>query len=339
MGGRRRIGIDLKHEGRRFDLRAADMIDLARRAEAAGFESVWTNEDIGFDAFAILSAIAQRTERIGLGTAIVNVYSRTAMQLAMAAATLDELSAGRLTLGISAGHHPWNDLGHGVPLERPVARIREYVAFLRAALRGEPFTHDGEFFRGVDTRLAFDPPRPDLPIHVAAVRPKLVALAGEVADGLLVNVVSPEHLGAVVVEGFRAAARAAGRDPDGLDVTSLVTCVVAEDPAAGLRQARAMVAHRLRASTRMVDTQPAHRHEEILAIHARMLAGDRDRAEALVSEELARSLVTFGTAEEIAAGIDRHFAAGATRVVCVAYPRTRAAIERVIATVAPLLDA
>ena len=104
------------------------MVALARRAEEAGFESLWTNEDIGFDSFTVLSAIAQHTSRIHLGTAIVNVYSRSAMQLAMAAATLDELSGGRAILGLSIGHHPWNDLGHGIPIEKPLARIREYVS-------------------------------------------------------------------------------------------------------------------------------------------------------------------------------------------------------------------
>lgn len=124
------VGIDLKHEGRRFAMSGDDMIDLARRAEGAGFESLWTNEDIGFDSFAVLSAISQHTSRIKLGTAIVNVYNRSAMQLAMAAATLDEISHGRAILGLSIGHHPWNDLGHGIPIEKPLARLREYLTFL-----------------------------------------------------------------------------------------------------------------------------------------------------------------------------------------------------------------
>jgi alkanesulfonate monooxygenase SsuD/methylene tetrahydromethanopterin reductase-like flavin-dependent oxidoreductase (luciferase family) len=333
----RRIGIDLKHEGRRFPMSGTDMLALAERAEAAGFESVWTNEDVGFDAFTVLSAMAQRTDRIALGTAIVNVYSRSAMQLAMAAATLDELSQGRFTLGISAGHHPWNDLGHGIPIDRPLSRIREYVAFMRKAFSGEAFTHEGPVFRGVNARLAFDPVRPNLPIHVAAVRPKLVTLAGEIADGLIVNVVSPEYISDVVMEHFRAGARSVGRDPERLHVTSLITCVVTDDEAIGFREARAMVGHRLRASTRMIDTQPAHRHDEIRAVHALMRAGDREAAEATVSVELARSIVTYGGSEEIAAGIDRHFAAGATRVVCVAYPRSREAVDRLCTALAPML--
>ncbi len=197
-----RIGLDLKHEGRRFQLSGRDMIELAVAAEEAGIESAWTNEDIGFDAFAALSAMAQHTSRIRLGTAIVNVYNRSAMQLAMGVATLDELSGGRAILGLSIGHHPWNDLGHGIPLEAPLARLREYVTFIRKTLGGQPFRHDGALFRGVDTQLAFDPVRPGVPIFIAGERSRILQLAGEVADGLLITVESPEYIADFAAERF-----------------------------------------------------------------------------------------------------------------------------------------
>src|SRR5215212_6286914 len=126
-----RIGIDVKQEGREYGLTSRDIIECAALADEAGFESFWTNEDIGYDSTALLSAASQRTRSIRLGTAIANVYTRSAMQLAMGAATLDELSGGRAMLGLSVGHHPWNDLGHGIPLEAPVARLREYVQYIR----------------------------------------------------------------------------------------------------------------------------------------------------------------------------------------------------------------
>ncbi|MFN0069865.1 MAG: LLM class flavin-dependent oxidoreductase, partial [Chloroflexota bacterium] len=141
MGAARVIGIDIKHEGREYGLTSRDFIDCAALAEQAGFESFWTNEDIGYDSLALLSAASQRTQRIRLGTAIVNCYTRSAFQLAMATATLDELANGRAILGISTGHHPWNDLGHGIPIDAPVARLREYVQFMKKALTGDAFTH------------------------------------------------------------------------------------------------------------------------------------------------------------------------------------------------------
>jgi alkanesulfonate monooxygenase SsuD/methylene tetrahydromethanopterin reductase-like flavin-dependent oxidoreductase (luciferase family) len=330
-----RIGLDLKHEGRRFQLTSRDMIELAGRAEAAGFESVWTNEDIGFDSFAVLSAISQHTRRVALGTAIVNVYNRSAMQLAMAAATLDELSGGRAILGLSIGHHPWNDLGHGIPIEAPLARLREYVKFIRKATSGRPFQHDGSIFRGVDTQLAFDLARERIPLFVAGERPRIVALAGELADGLIINVVSPEYIANDAAERFRTSARAAGRDADALELTALVTCVVDNDPAAAVASARVMVAHRLRQSLKMLDTQPAQRHDEIRRVHELMLAGEREHAAEEVSEDLARSLVVAGGRDEVEAGVRRYLDAGCTRVIAVAYPRSREAVERLIAAIQP----
>ena len=142
MNTKHRIGIDFKDEGTGSELSARDVLDLARQAEAAGFESMWLNEDIGRDSIAMLAAISTTTKSIGVGTAIVNVYTRSAFQIAMAAATLDELSQGRARLGLSVGHHPWNDLAHGIPLEAPLARLREYVQFIRKALSGKQFTHE-----------------------------------------------------------------------------------------------------------------------------------------------------------------------------------------------------
>jgi alkanesulfonate monooxygenase SsuD/methylene tetrahydromethanopterin reductase-like flavin-dependent oxidoreductase (luciferase family) len=284
-----RIGIDLKHEGRRFAMSGKDMIELARRAEEAGFESLWTNEDIGFDSLAMLSAISQHTSRIQLGTAIVNVFSRSAMQIAMAAATLDELSGGRAILGLSVGHHPWNDLGHGIPLDKPLARLREYVDFIRKALTGQPFRHEGRIFTGVDSRLAFDPVRPSIPIFVAGERPKIIALAGELADGLIINVVSPEYIAEFAVEQLRSSAATAGRDPGALEVTALVTCCVSDDRDVALSHARAMVAHRLRHSMKMLDTQPVHRHDEIRRIHA-FMQGRRAPAGRVSGQRGARAL-------------------------------------------------
>jgi alkanesulfonate monooxygenase SsuD/methylene tetrahydromethanopterin reductase-like flavin-dependent oxidoreductase (luciferase family) len=147
-----RIGIDLKNDAREHQLSTTDIVDCALLAEDLGYDSVWLNEDIGYDSLALLAALASRTRTLGLGTAIVNVYNRSPMQIAMGAATVDELSGGRLTLGLSVGHHPWNDLGHGIPLEAPLQRIGESVEFVRKALSGLAFTHDGQFFSGVRTR-------------------------------------------------------------------------------------------------------------------------------------------------------------------------------------------
>lgn len=336
-GGGVVIGLDVKHDPG-YGLSGGDIVELAVAAEQAGFESFWTNEDIGYDSIAVLSAASQHARSISLGTAIVNVYNRSAMQLAMGAATLDQLSGGRLILGLSVGHHPWNDLGHGIPMLRPLGRLREYVEFLRKATSGRQFTHEGRVFAGVDTQLHFDPIRPWIPIHVAGERPRIIGLAGEIADGLIINVVSAEYIASFAGEHFRSSAAKAGRDPDALELTALVTCCVSDDLEEAMAFGRGMVAYRLRNSpTKMLETQPEQRHDEIRRVHELIRAGQRDRAMAEMSDGLVASLVVAGTPADVIAGLDRYAAVGCTRVIAVAYPRARHDVERLIAGLAPEL--
>src|SRR5215471_147560 len=126
-----------------------DILACIALADNLGYDGVTLNEDVGHDAFALLSVAAMRTRRVLLGTAITNVYVRTALQVAMGAVTLDDLSDGRAQLGLSVGHHPWNDLYHGVGMDAPLARLREYVAYIRKAVTGEPFEHEGPIYTGI----------------------------------------------------------------------------------------------------------------------------------------------------------------------------------------------
>jgi alkanesulfonate monooxygenase SsuD/methylene tetrahydromethanopterin reductase-like flavin-dependent oxidoreductase (luciferase family) len=332
------IGIDIKHEGREYGLTSLDYMALAEQAERAGFESFWTNEEIGYDSLALMSAASQRTERIKLGTAIVNCYTRSAFQLAMATATLDELSGGRAVLGISTGHTPWNDLGHGIPIEAPVARLREYVQFLKKALTGDPFTHDGRFFPGVDTQLHFEPVRRTVPIHIAAGRPQMTKLAGEVADGIILNVVTANYVRNTVLDRFYSAARDAGRDTDALEVTTLVTCCVSDDRNEALDQARSTFAFRIRRNLGMLDILAPEYHEETRYLHNLIQAGKREQAESEASEELVTQIMNAGSADDVWNGLQKYFDAGCTRVVAVAYPRSRIDIERMINALGPKLS-
>ncbi len=325
------IGIDFKDEGLGSELAAQDVVDLARQAERAGFESVWLNEDIGRDSVAMLAAIATATKSIGIGTAIINVFTRSAFQIAMAAATLDELSGGRMRLGLSIGHHPWNDLAHGLPLEAPLARLREYVQFIRKALSGEKFTHDGRFFSGVNSRLGVKPRRTNLPIFVGATGPRMVALAAEVADGLLTNVVSPDYIANASVPQFRDAARQGRRDPDRLELSAILTCCAAVDRSTGLKHARSAFIQRFRSNPeRVIGTQTAEFRDELNALKILVERGDIGRAQEQVSEALATSFIAAGDGENIRDAIDRYFAAGCTRVIVAPFPRGRESAERLI---------
>jgi alkanesulfonate monooxygenase SsuD/methylene tetrahydromethanopterin reductase-like flavin-dependent oxidoreductase (luciferase family) len=335
MNVKRRIGIDFKDEGTGSELSAQDVLDLARQAEAGGFESMWLNEDIGRDSVAMLAAISTITKSIGIGTAIVNVYSRSAFQIAMAAATLDELSRGRAHLGLSVGHHPWNDRGHGIPLEAPLARLREYVQFIRKALSGERFAHDGRFFSGVNSKLGVCPPRSDLPLFIGATRPRMVGLAGEVADGLLTNVVSPYYIANFSAQQFHEAARKAGRDPSRLELTAIATCCAHDDRATALGYARATFMQRFRSNPeRMIETQRPEYRDELRALKDLLVQGNFQRAQDQVSEPLATSFVAAGNGEEIRRTLDEYFSAGCTRVIVAPYPRGRESAERLIKALA-----
>ena len=331
----RPIGIDFKDEGTASELSVRDVLDLARQAEAAGFETLWLNEDIGRDSIAMLAAISTITKTIGVGTAIVNVYTRSAFQIAMAAATLDELSQRRARLGLSVGHHPWNDLAHGIPLEAPLARLREYVQFIRKALTGERFTHEGRFFSGVDSKLGVSQTRPDLPIYIGATRPRMVALAGEIADGLLTNVVSAYYIANFSAQQFRDAARKAGRDPDRLELTAIATCCAHDDRATALGYARATFMQRFRSNPdRMIETQCPEHRDELLALRKLLERGEVELAQEQVSEPLATSFVPAGNGGDIRRALDDYFTAGCTRVIVAPFPRGKASAERLIRALA-----
>jgi 5,10-methylenetetrahydromethanopterin reductase len=329
------VGIDFKDEGTASVLSAEDVLDLARQAEAAGFESAWLNEDIGRDSFAMLGAIATATRTIGVGTAIVNVYTRSAFQIAMGAATVDELSRGRARLGISVGHHPWNDLAHGIPLEAPLARLREYVHFIRKALTGNRFTHEGRLFTGVDSKLGVNRPRKELPIYIGGTGPRMVALAGEVADGLLTNVVSPYYIANFTAQQFFDGARKAGRDPNALELTAIATCCAHEDRAKALGYARETFMQRFRSNPdRMITTQRPEHRDELVALKDLVSRGEIERAREQISEPLATSFVAAGNRGALQAALHDYFAAGCTRVIVAPYPRGRESAERLIKALA-----
>ncbi|HVC29775.1 MAG TPA: LLM class flavin-dependent oxidoreductase, partial [Steroidobacteraceae bacterium] len=164
-----------------------EVLQKVRIAEELGVESIWTAEAWGRDAFTFLTELALITQRMGVGTSIVNVYSRSAGVLAMTAASIDELSGGRMILGLgSSGANVIEHL-HGVPFEKPLRRLREYVEIINTVIAGQPLSYDGEIFqlkRGFTLR-DFAPPRPHIPIYIAAITPASIRQTGAIADGII----------------------------------------------------------------------------------------------------------------------------------------------------------
>jgi F420-dependent oxidoreductase-like protein len=227
---------------------------LAEEADALGFHSVWTSEAYGSDAISPLAWIGGRTQRIRLGTAIAQMPARSPATTAATAATLDHLSGGRVLLGLGTSGPQVAEGWHGQAWGKPLARTREYVAIVRAILRRqEPLEHHGAHYDipysgadatglGTPLKIIVRPLRPEIPIYLAAIGPRNVALAAEIADGWLPIFFSPERFGDThrpsLEEGF---ARRGGR-PDDWDLAPQVPVALADDLAAARDALRPLLA-------------------------------------------------------------------------------------------------
>jgi F420-dependent oxidoreductase-like protein len=204
----------------------AELVPLVQEAERLGYDSVWAAEAWGTDAVTVLSWLAASTTTIKVGSAIMQIPGRTPANTAMTAATLDLMSGGRFILGLGTSGPQVVEGWHGEPWGKPLGKTREYVEIVRAALRRETVEHEGEHYRipydgpgatglGKPLKLMLRPLRADIPIYLAAIGPKNVALAAEIADGWLPIFVDPERFGdafgtsiAGAPEGFEIAATA-----------------------------------------------------------------------------------------------------------------------------------
>src|SRR2546423_4639340 len=184
-----KLGLNLPYEG---SLAFPEAVELAQRAEALGFESVWMPEAYGTDAVSMLGALAARTERIQLGTGIVNVFSRTPALLAQTAATLDLISAARFILGLGTSGHQVVSGWHGMAFDQPLLCMRETIAIVRQVLRRDRLIFEGEVFRlDKGLKLLARPVRETVPIYLATLTPGGLRLTGELADGWIPTLFSP----------------------------------------------------------------------------------------------------------------------------------------------------
>jgi F420-dependent oxidoreductase-like protein len=215
----------------------ADQLALAREADRLGFAVVWAAEAYGSDAATILAWIAAQTERIDVGAAIFQIPARTPAMTAMTAATLDLLSGGRFRLGVGVSGPQVSEGWHGVRFAKPLARTREYIGILRLALRREVVSYEGEHYTlplpggpGKALKLMLHPIREHIPLYVAAVGPKNLELAGELADGWLAVFFAPEF-GAEHLASLRAGRAKVGKDLTDFDVVPTVPVVFGDDVA------------------------------------------------------------------------------------------------------------
>ncbi len=241
-----KLGVHIGYWG--LGLSAADQLAIVQEAERLGYDSVWAAEAYGSDAATVLGWLAAGTKTIGLGSAIFQMPGRSPAMTAMTAATLDQLSGGRMRLGIGSSGPQVAEGWHGQRFGRQLQRTREYVAVVRMALARERVEFHGETLDlplpdgpGKALKLTIAPVQEQIPIYLAAIGPKNTALAGEIADGWIPTLFSPEHVAesrSLLLEG----ATRAGRSLEGFDIAPTVNVLIADDLQAARQAMRPFIA-------------------------------------------------------------------------------------------------
>jgi 5,10-methylenetetrahydromethanopterin reductase len=315
----------------------AEIVRLAGLAERLGYDSAWVAEGHGGDQFAVLAAIAATTTRIRLGTGISSVFVRSAPTIAMAAATLDALAPGRFILGLGSSHRVQVEGEHGLAYAKPLTRLRETVAIVRDLLRDGKVSHSGETVQIGGFDLWFAPARRAVPIYLSAVFPKMLALAGEIADGVLLTR-STLATAARVREALAAGARRASRDP-GAVVATLLPAAIGDSKGAALAALRPGLAFYAGFFPRYNRMMAEHGFaEEAGAIAAAWAKGDRAAAERAVSDALIDATSIAGTPAECRARIEAYRQSGIDLPILSPYargPGAAAKFEAVIRACAP----
>jgi 5,10-methylenetetrahydromethanopterin reductase len=282
------------------DLSASEVVALARAAEAAGFDQLWVSHDLFLrSAPVLLAAVAGATARLELGIGIANPYTVHPAEIAMTAATLNELSGGRFLLGLSAGAPDFLSWA-GISQERPRTRTAEALRAIRTLLDGgRPVEHPGTG-TGWTPQAHLRMPTTATPIYVGAMSPRMLELAGAEADGALPLLFPPEHL-TVATEHVRAGARAAGRDPATIDIAACFWCSVDDDGDAARRALAEKLAYYGPSFSPYLLERAGIAPEELEPIRTSMAAGDVDGAVAAVDARL----LSLGVAGDAASLVER----------------------------------
>lgn len=285
------------------------MVEAARRAESLGFESVWVAETrFARDGFVPAAAIAARTERILVSTGVVNVYTRNPVILAVSYATLDELSNGRAIFGIGPGS-PLVLEPQGHAFERPLTRLREYVEVGRRLISGERVHYLGETV-GVDgVQLEFDPVRTSIPVYLGVTGPRAMRMAGEISDGVLMNGFTSCSYVRRSIQKIEAGARAAGRDPGGIDLTLGLVTSVDGDADVARERVKPLIAMYL-ARFPNIAKETGYGEEYLEGVRREVRGRGLEAGAGLVSEEVVDDLAAAGTPGHVRDRIGEYREAG-----------------------------
>jgi alkanesulfonate monooxygenase SsuD/methylene tetrahydromethanopterin reductase-like flavin-dependent oxidoreductase (luciferase family) len=302
---------------------APEIADLAAEADRSGFRDVWIAESSFGDAFVPAAAAAMATSRARIGTGVVGVFGRSPAVMSLSALSLAQLAHGRALLGLGVQARPYVEGWHGVPFTRGLDRVREYVQIIGQALRGEKVSLDGRAVRVRQFEMLAAPER--VPIYLAAVGPRMIQLAGELADGILGAFFSPGYLRQTVLPNLEIGARRAGRSIQDIDVATIIPTILTS-----ASDVHEQIKPRLLMSIMARESSPFYRDcvaqagfaaEADAAIEA---VGRGDLAAALraLPDALVEEMSVCGGRAELDATIARYAAAGLRTAVlqpCVPY--------------------
>ena len=291
----------------------AELSGYSRLAEDAGFDSLWVTERYFHEeTFSMLGYLAAKTDHIRLGVGVVNPYTRSPALLGMGAATIDRLSGGRLMLGLGRSDVEVIEGRMGMEYTTPLARLRGTVGALRSMWSGERVSAEYAGVRLRDVGLAMRPVQDRLPIYLAAIGPRALRLAGEVADGVLLNAYAPVEYVRWAAAEARRAAREAGREPESVDVACMLIVRLTDDPESLMQSLRERVARLISEPHTGEALLGRGGFEESILGPVRELVGRGDEvgASRYVSEELADACYLLGDAERCRERIQEYVEAG-----------------------------
>jgi F420-dependent oxidoreductase-like protein len=326
-----------------------DQLVLAARAEEAGLDGVWVSEAWGQDAVSILAILADRTERIHLGSALMQIPARPPTTAAMAAATIDVISAGRFRMGLGVSGPQVSEGWYGVPFTRPLARTREYVEIVRKVWAREVVAYDGEEFQlpseggtglGKPLKLMISPVQERLPIYLGAIGPKAVMQTGEIADGWLPAFFNP-HDCAELLDGLDRGLERSGRGREAIEVAPLVPVSVEdklEDAQQAVKPFIAFYLGGMGAKGKNFYVDLCERYgfgAEANEIQDCFLAGDRMGAVNAVTEDIIEVGSIACTPDDLPDRLGAYQDAGADSLVAMVFGSDRAATIEQLAGFAP----
>jgi len=289
--------------------------ELARQAEAHGFDCAWGGEANNKDPTVMLSAIAAVTRELKVGSAIYHILGRTPATLALQAMGLDELTGGRFLLGIGSSN-PTIAKWHGQTFDHPLGRVREYIDIVRAAMRGEKLAFDGKYFTAQNFKMAFKPSGRTIPIYLAAFGSQMTRLAGRLTDGVLINMANPAEIRRIAEEA-RAGAVEAGKDPAKLEIICKIRCSIAPNyDTARDALSHALTYYALADYYRDLLGRMGFAGE-VEAMRVAWKSGGFHAARKLISDRMFSSLplVAATSAPQVVEQVKPYVDAGATRVI------------------------